>query len=88
MKAAQFPAIGADLEIVEKPVPTPGKNQVLIKTEACGVCHSDEFAKQGAFDPFGFPRVPGHEIVGKIAKLGEGVTQFKEGQRVGVVQDR
>eukprot|EP01120_Amphizonella_sp_Union-15-10_P004101 TRINITY_DN1464_c0_g1_i1.p1 TRINITY_DN1464_c0_g1~~TRINITY_DN1464_c0_g1_i1.p1 ORF type:complete len:357 (-),score=73.29 TRINITY_DN1464_c0_g1_i1:25-1035(-) len=85
MKVAQVPSKGAAFEIVERPIPKPGPQQVLIKVEACGVCHSDMFVKEGYWDPpIQYPRVPGHEVIGKIAKLGEGVTHLKEGQRVGV----
>ena len=84
MKAAQISRPGGDFEIVEREVPEPGAGQVRIKVQACGVCHSDVIVKEGALPGIGYPRVPGHEIVGVIDELGAGVTQWKKGQRVGV----
>jgi D-arabinose 1-dehydrogenase-like Zn-dependent alcohol dehydrogenase len=84
MKAAQISKAGGDFEIVEREVPRPGAGQVLIKVQACGVCHSDVFTKEGAWPGIEFPRVPGHEVAGIIDELGEGVSAWKKGQRVGV----
>jgi len=84
MKAAQIPKPGADFEIVEREIPKPGAGQVLIKVQACGVCHSDMFTKEGAWPGIEYPRVPGHEVAGVIDELGAGVTAWKKGQRVGV----
>jgi D-arabinose 1-dehydrogenase-like Zn-dependent alcohol dehydrogenase len=84
MKAAQFTKAGGDLEIVERPTPEPTRGQVRIKVEACGVCHSDAAVKDALFPGIQFPRVPGHEIAGRIDAVGEGVVQWKQGQRVGV----
>jgi D-arabinose 1-dehydrogenase-like Zn-dependent alcohol dehydrogenase len=84
MKAAQVPKPGADFEIVEREIPTPGAGQVRIKVLACGVCHSDVLTKEGAFPGIQYPRVPGHEVAGLIDELGAGVTTWKKGQRVGV----
>jgi D-arabinose 1-dehydrogenase-like Zn-dependent alcohol dehydrogenase len=84
MKAAQIPKAGADFEIVEREIPKPGAGQVLIKVQACGVCHSDVFTKEGQWPGIQFPRVPGHEIAGVIHELGAGVSAWKQGQRVGV----
>src|ERR1700724_1944456 len=84
MKAAQIPKPGADFQIVEREVPKPGAGHVLIKVQACGVCHSDLFTKEGAWPGIDYPRVPGHEVVGVIDDLGAGVTVWKNGQRVGV----
>src|SRR5277367_1230437 len=61
----------------------PGPDQVRIRVEACGVCHSDAGTVEGNF-PITWPRVPGHEAVGKIDMLGEGVQGWKVGDRVGV----
>jgi alcohol dehydrogenase, propanol-preferring len=72
------------LEVVEREVPTPGANQVRVKVEACGVCHSDEFVRSGGFPGLQFPRVPGHEIAGRVDAIGVGVTAWKVGDRVGV----
>ena len=84
MKAVQVPKAGADFEIVEREIPQPGQGQVRIKVQACGVCHSDVFTKEGGWPGVQYPRVPGHEIAGVIDEVGGGVTTWKEGQRVGV----
>ncbi|MES1943863.1 alcohol dehydrogenase [Salinisphaera sp. PC39] len=83
MRAVQVPEAGGDFELVERPIPTPGPGQVRIKVAACGICHSDAFVKDGAF-PMAYPRVPGHEVVGTVDALGDGVTGWRSGQRVGV----
>jgi D-arabinose 1-dehydrogenase-like Zn-dependent alcohol dehydrogenase len=84
MKAAQIPKAGADFEIVEREIPKPGAGEVLIKVQACGVCHSDMFTKEGAWPGIQYPRVPGHEVAGIIEELGDGVSGWTKGQRVGV----
>jgi len=84
MKAAQIPKAGAEFEIVEREIPKPGAGHVLIKVQACGVCHSDMLTKEGAWPGIEYPRVPGHEVAGIIDELGAGVTAWKKGQRVGV----
>jgi D-arabinose 1-dehydrogenase-like Zn-dependent alcohol dehydrogenase len=84
MKAVQIPKAGADFQIVEREIPTPGAGQVRIKVQACGVCHSDMFTKEGAWPGIQYPRVPGHEVAGIIDELGAGVSAWKKGQRVGV----
>ena len=68
---------------VRKPLLDPGPNQVRIRVEACGVCHSDSATVEGLL-PINWPRVPGHEVVGRIDALGSGVQGWKLGQRVGV----
>jgi len=84
MKVAQIPHPGADFQIVERDIPEPGPGHVRIRVQACGVCHSDELVKEGAWPGLAYPRVPGHEIVGVIDEAGPGVTQWKKGQRIGV----
>ena len=84
MKAAQIPRAGADFEIVEREIPKPGAGEVLIKVQACGVCHSDMFTKEGAWPGIQYPRVPGHEVAGLLEELGDGVSGWTKGQRVGV----
>src|SRR3984893_12748084 len=84
MKAAQISKPGGDFEIVERETPEPDAGHVRIKVQACGVCHSDVLTKEGAWPGIQYPRVPGHEAVGVIDELGEGVSQWKPGQRVGV----
>jgi D-arabinose 1-dehydrogenase-like Zn-dependent alcohol dehydrogenase len=80
----QVPEAGADFELVEREVPEPGFGEALIRVHACGVCHSDMFAKEGGYPGVSHPLVPGHEIAGAIEKLGEGVHGWEVGQRVGV----
>src|SRR5579872_2892144 len=83
MKVAQIPKAGADFEILEREIPKPSAGHVRIKVQACGVCHSDVLTKEGAWPGIEYPRVPGHEIAGVIDELGEGVSAWKKGQRVG-----
>jgi alcohol dehydrogenase/propanol-preferring alcohol dehydrogenase len=84
MKAVQVSKPGGNLEVVERPIPEPGRGQVRIKVEACGICHSDVVVKEGGLPGIQYPRVPGHEIAGRVDKVGPDVTQWKPGQRVGV----
>jgi D-arabinose 1-dehydrogenase-like Zn-dependent alcohol dehydrogenase len=75
---------GGNFEVVERPIPQPDIGQVRIKVEACGICHSDAELKEGHLPGVQYPRVPGHEIAGRIDAVGEHVTLWKPGQRVGV----
>jgi D-arabinose 1-dehydrogenase-like Zn-dependent alcohol dehydrogenase len=84
MKAVQVSKPSGNFEVVERPIPEPGRAQVRIKVEACGVCHSDAIVKVSGFPGLQYPRVPGHEIAGHIDAVGTDVTQWKPGQRVGV----
>jgi D-arabinose 1-dehydrogenase-like Zn-dependent alcohol dehydrogenase len=84
MRAVQVSRRGAQLELVERDIPTPGRSSVRIKVEACGVCHSDAAVVTGDFPFVEYPRVPGHEVAGVIDALGPGVSSWKVGQRVGV----
>ncbi|MBN2732052.1 MAG: alcohol dehydrogenase catalytic domain-containing protein [Balneolaceae bacterium] len=84
MRAMQVSEPGSDFELVEKAIPTPGPNQALIKVQACGICHSDQFTKEGAMPGIEYPRVPGHEVIGTVEELGDDVSLWKKGQRVGV----
>jgi D-arabinose 1-dehydrogenase-like Zn-dependent alcohol dehydrogenase len=84
MKVAQIAKPGAGFEVVEREIPKPGAGQVRIKVQACGVCHSDVLTVEGAWPGIEYPRVPGHEVAGIIDEVGEGVTGWKQGQRVGV----
>jgi propanol-preferring alcohol dehydrogenase len=72
------------LRVVERPVPEPGAGQVRIRVEACGICHTDAATITGIYPGLKLPRVPGHEVVGRIEALGNGVSKWKIGQRVGV----
>lgn len=78
--AATAPGV---LTLVERPVPEPGPGQVRLRVEACGVCHSDS-ATVGGSDWVSLPRVPGHEVVGRIEAIGAGVEGWTIGQRAGV----
>ena len=71
------------LELTQKTLQAPGPGKVRIRVEACGVCHSDTGTVEGGF-PIEWPRVPGHEVVGRIDELGSGVQGWAVGQRVGV----
>ena len=84
MKAAQIGQAGGKWELVDRDIPEPGAGQVRVKVEACGICHSDVLVKDGLWPGLQFPRVPGHEIAGRIDALGSGVTGWAKGQRVGV----
>jgi propanol-preferring alcohol dehydrogenase len=72
------------LRLVERRVPKPGAAQVRIRVEACGICHTDSHTVTGSYPGLTLPRVPGHEVVGRIDALGPGVSRWKIGQRVGV----
>ena len=84
MKAAQIPKPGADFQIVDREIPKPRVGEVRIKVQACGVCHSDLFTKEGLWPGIQYPRVPGHEVAGIIDEVGAGGSDWKEGQRAGV----
>jgi D-arabinose 1-dehydrogenase-like Zn-dependent alcohol dehydrogenase len=84
MKAAQISKAHGDWELVERDIPEPGENQIRIKVEACGICHSDMLVKEGLWPGLQYPRIPGHEIAGRIDALGTRVQGWKVGQRVGV----
>jgi D-arabinose 1-dehydrogenase-like Zn-dependent alcohol dehydrogenase len=84
MKAAQISKPSGDWELVERDIPDPASGQVRVKLEACGICHSDMLVKEGLWPGIQYPRVPGHEIAGRIDVVGSGVTNWKKGQRVGV----
>jgi alcohol dehydrogenase, propanol-preferring len=82
-KAVEVSAPGV-LRVVERPVSAPGAGQVRIRVEACGICHTDAATVAGTYPGLTLPRVPGHEVVGRIEALGSGVSKWKIGQRVGV----
>ena len=84
MKAVQISKPGGNFEVVERPIPQPARGQVRIKVEACGICHSDALVKEGYWPGIQYPRVPGHEIAGRIDALGADVTLWKPGQRIGL----
>ncbi|KAK3898177.1 alcohol dehydrogenase [Staphylotrichum tortipilum] len=81
-KKAVFAELGSRLSIEDAPLQRPGRNEVLIKVEACGVCHSDAVTQYNTFGG-GFPITPGHEVIGRVAALGDGVEAWKVGERIG-----
>jgi len=84
MRAMVLEAIGRGLRLVERPRPEPGPGQVLVEVRACGVCRTDLHVVDGELADPVLPIVPGHEVVGIVSALGAGVSQLREGQRVGV----
>src|ERR1700685_2240585 len=85
MHAALVELFGKPLVLQELPMPAPGPGQILVKTEACGVCHTNLHAANGDWPvkPT-LPFIPGHEAIGRVVALGASVTSVKEGDRVGV----
>ncbi len=84
MNAARISTPGGDWEFIERDIPDPSTGEVRVKVEACGICHSDSLVKEGLWPGLQYPRVPGHEIAGRIDAVGENVTAWTRGQRVGV----
>src|SRR5712672_3613722 len=84
MQAVQVPSAKGPFQLVELDVPEPSAGSVRIKVQACGICHSDEYAKEGSRPGIQYPRIPGHEIAGIIDAVGSGVAGWTAGQRVGV----
>jgi len=84
MTAVQITAPGGPFKIVHGPVPEPKPNTVRVKVQACGICHSDLFVKEGYWPGLQYPRVTGHEIAGVIDAVGSGVIAWQKGQRVGI----
>jgi D-arabinose 1-dehydrogenase-like Zn-dependent alcohol dehydrogenase len=84
MRAVQVARAKGPLELVEKDIPEPTARTVRIKVQACGICHSDSFAKDGLFPGIKYPRVPGHEVAGIIDAVGPEVVGWQKGQKVGV----
>lgn len=85
MQAAVVEQFGAPLVMREWPVPTPAAGQIVVRTEACGVCHTDLHAAHGDWPVRpALPFIPGHEGIGLVTAVGAGVTLVREGDRVGV----
>lgn len=83
-RAVQVAEPGKGLEVVERELREPGRGEVRVRVEACGVCHSDAFTIEGGMPGIEYPRVPGHEIAGTIDAVGEDVHPWVAGARVGV----
>src|SRR4051795_3700582 len=83
MKIARVPAVNEKFELTEVEIPEPGPGHVRVKVHACGVCHSDLLTVIGMMGN-SFPRAPGHEIAGEVDAVGEGVSTWNVGDRVGV----
>ncbi len=84
MKAVQASKPNGPFEVVSREVRDPGPGEIRIRVEACGVCHSDAMTRSGAYPGLTLPRVPGHEIAGRVDAVGANVTAWKAGDRVGV----
>jgi propanol-preferring alcohol dehydrogenase len=84
MKAVQISKANGPFEVVERDIPEPGDGELRIKVEACGICHSDAFVKAGALPGLVLPRIPGHEIAGRVDAVGANVGSWKKGDRIGV----
>jgi alcohol dehydrogenase len=84
MRAMIVPQIGAPFELVERDVPSPGRHEILIRVQACGVCHSDSVTVGGLFPGIEYPRVPGHEVIGRVEAVGADVEGWDVGARAGV----
>lgn len=84
MRAMVLEKPGDPLKLLEKPDPVPGPGEVLVKVSACGVCRTDLHVIDGDLTEPKLPIIPGHEIVGTVSCLGEGVDHLKLGQRIGI----
>ena len=84
MRVVQVAEPNAPFELVERKMPEPAPREVRIKVEACGICFSDSYVVTGTYPGVKYPAVPGHEIAGRVDAVGSAVTNWQEGQRVGV----
>ncbi|MGZ6077275.1 MAG: alcohol dehydrogenase [Myxococcaceae bacterium] len=84
MRAVQVSKPNAPFEVVVREVRDPGPGEIRVKVEACGVCHSDAVTRSGAYPGLRLPRVPGHEIAGRVDAVGPAVNPWKAGDQVGV----
>src|SRR5262245_30039148 len=84
MRAMVLERPGAPLTMRERPVPVPGPGEILVDVAACGVCRTDLHVVDGELPQPKLPIVPGHVVVGRVASVGDGVTGFAAGERVGV----
>jgi D-arabinose 1-dehydrogenase-like Zn-dependent alcohol dehydrogenase len=84
MRAMIVPAGDAKLRLEERDVPEPGRHEVRIRVQACGVCHSNSLTVQGHMPGLKYPRIPGHEVIGTLEAVGPDVEGWQTGTRVGV----
>jgi alcohol dehydrogenase/propanol-preferring alcohol dehydrogenase len=84
MRVIQVPEAKAPFELVEREIPEPGTGTVRIKVQACGICHSDSYTKDGLMPGIKYPRVPGHEVIGIVDAVGTHVSRWTGGERVGI----
>ncbi|MBV8404416.1 MAG: alcohol dehydrogenase catalytic domain-containing protein [Gammaproteobacteria bacterium] len=84
MRAMSATGRGGKLQAEERPVPQPGRDEVRVKVQACGVCHSDSVTVEGRMPGLSYPRIPGHEVIGVVDAVGEGVSGWQAGTRVGI----
>lgn len=75
---------GSGLRLEHRPIPEPGAQEVRLRVQACGVCHSDSLTVEGHLPGLVYPRVPGHEVIGLVDAVGSQVSGWKVGERVGV----
>lgn len=84
MRAVQISKPGGEFGLVNREIPVPLANEVLIRVEACGVCHGEAVIKEGTFHGLIYPRIPGHEVIGTIVQSEREADQWKTGDRVGI----
>lgn len=84
MRAMVVPEAGGRFRLEERDLPAPGRHEVRIRTDACGVCHSDAATVEGHMPGLSYPRIPGHEVIGVVDALGPDVDGWNVGARVGV----
>ena len=84
MRAMVVPNPGGRFRMEERELPEPGRHEVRLRVAACGVCHSDAITVEGHMPGLGYPRIPGHEVIGVIDALGSNVEGWQAGERVGV----
>jgi D-arabinose 1-dehydrogenase-like Zn-dependent alcohol dehydrogenase len=84
MRVVQVTQPKSSFELKERDIPAPGPGTVRIKVQACGICHSDMYTKDGLWPGIQYPRIPGHEVAGVIDAVGPNVSGWQTGERVGV----
>jgi D-arabinose 1-dehydrogenase-like Zn-dependent alcohol dehydrogenase len=84
MRAVEVRRLGGPLGLVEREIPELGPGKIRIKVEACGICHSDSYTRDGLVPGIEYPRVPGHEVIGIVDAVGANAARQTVGRRVGV----